>query len=264
MAQLSGLSAQFGGYNGGPAIYIEGSRAGVENIDVYNNHVYGNTSEGIVVADEIPDLDLADNVNKDGKDDNGTIFGVRNVRIYNNVVHDNGLQGTNSGAGIMVTSNVNDVEIYNNTVARNVQSLVIDGDDYTNGYKTYDVVVRNNIFADATFRNGFIQYANDIVLNKNLFTNGFNQLYEGGNELNNFVETNNTQVASIDFVNAQNVVLKDKDFRLSSTSAAIDIGSSLIPDYASIDKDGILRNKDGDGDGALEPDVGAYEYVPPM
>ncbi|MEM9925060.1 MAG: right-handed parallel beta-helix repeat-containing protein [Cyanobacteria bacterium P01_D01_bin.50] len=236
VAQISGTYA---GYRGGPAIYVDGNRANTFNIDVYNNLVYNNTADGIVIADEVP-----------GKGD------VRDIRVYNNVVYDNGILGVNGGVGIKVTSNVSDVEVINNTVVNNIQSIVIDGTDFTGGHKPFDILVRNNIFADPIFRNGLIEDANDLVLDNNLFTDDFSVLYEGGTGLTGFVETNNIQVATVGFLNSA-----ANDYRLSSVSAAIDIGSDLIPDYASIDIDGIQRDKDGDGDGIAAPDVGAYEYT---
>ena len=252
VASISGTNA---GYNGGPAIYVEGSRSDVFNIDVYNNIVYNNFADGIVIADEETEIGEGD---------------VKDIRVYNNLVYGNGIVGQNGGAGIMVTSNVNDVEIINNTVVGNVQSIFIDGTFY-NGYKAFDILVRNNIFANPAFQNGFIKEANDLVLDNNLFTNQFNLLYEGGTGLNNLTQTNNSQIASIGLVNSQannlqlsstrSVNLQASDFELSSTSAAIDAGSTLIPNYASIDKNGITRDKDGDGDGNGEPDIGAYEYL---
>ena len=230
VAQVSGTPQ---GYNAGAAIYVEGNRANTFNIDVYNNLVYGNVAEGIVVADEVP-----------AQGD------VSDVRVFNNIVYGNGTQGINSGVGIMVTSNVNDVEVINNTVVGNVQSIVIDGTDYTGGYDTYDVLVRNNIFADATYRNGLIEDANNVVLDNNLFTNDFNQLYEGGSGLIHFVETNNIEVETVGFFD-----LAGNDYHLSSDSTAINIGSDVIPDYALFDKDGVQRNQDD------APDIGAYEYI---
>ncbi|MEO1427562.1 MAG: right-handed parallel beta-helix repeat-containing protein [Cyanobacteria bacterium J06633_8] len=230
VAQVSGTPI---GYNAGAAIYIEGNRADTFNIDVYNNIVYDNVAEGIVVADEIP-----------GNGD------VSDIRVFNNVVYGNGTLGINSGMGIAVTSNVNNVEVINNTVFNNIQSIEVNGSDYTGGYNTYDVLVRNNIFADAVFRNGLIQDANNVTLDNNLFTNDFNQLYASGGGLTNFTETNNTQVETVGFLD-----VAANNYRLSSNSAAIDIGSDMIPDYASLDKDGILRNQDE------APDVGAYEYI---
>lgn len=236
VAQISGTPQ---GYNAGAAIYVEGNRADTFNIDVYNNHVHGNFAEGIVIADEVPEQG-----------------DVRDVRVYNNLIYENGKSSTSSGAGIMVVSNVSDVEIINNTLAKNTQSIFIDGTSFFTGYRTNNVLIRNNIFADALSRNGFIEDADYIVLDNNLFTDDFANLYDGGSGLNNFVETNNTQVASIGFLDSAN-----DDYHLSSTSSAIDTGSTTIPNYAAIDKDGIQRDKDGDGDGNPEPDIGAYEYV---
>ncbi len=204
VAQVSGTA---GGYNGGPAIYVDGNRADTFNVDIYNNLVYGNLADGITIADEVPSQG-----------------DVKDVRVYNNVVYGNGKLGTNAGAGITVTSNVSDVEVINNTVAKNVQSIVINGKDFTKGDKTSDLVVRNNIFADAIYRNGLIENADDVVLDNNLFTNEFEALYEGGSGLKNFKETNNIEVESIGFLNS-----KGNDYRLSSDSPAIDVGSNAIP-----------------------------------
>ena len=229
IAQISGTP---GGYNGGPAIYVDGNRADTFNIDIYNNLVHGNVADGITVAEEAPEQgDVIDE------------------RIYNNVVYGNGKLGVNGGVGIMVTSNVSDVEVINNTVADNIQSIVIDGSDFYKGDKTSDVKVRNNIFADATFRNGLIEDADDIVLDNNLFTDSFEELYETGNGLKNFKEAKNTGVKSVGFSNP-----KGNDYHLSSDSPAINIGSAKIPDYAAMDKDNKKRL------GSDAPDIGAYEY----
>ena len=229
MAKISGTP---GGYNGGPAIYVEGNRADTFNIDIHSNTVYGNVAEGITIADEVPSQG-----------------DVKDIRVYNNLVYGNGKLGVNSGAGISVTSNVSDVEIINNTEAKNVQSIVIDGSDYTKGDRISGVTVRNNIFADAKFRNGLIEDADDVVLDNNLFTDKFEELYETGYGLKNFKESNNSEVKSAGFLNS-----KGNDYRLSSNSPAIDKGSDSIPDYAAKDKDGKKRLAD------KAPDIGAYEY----
>ncbi|MEM7581378.1 MAG: right-handed parallel beta-helix repeat-containing protein [Cyanobacteria bacterium P01_A01_bin.80] len=235
VASISGTPQ---GYNGGPAIYVDGNRADSFNIDIYNNLVYENNSEGIVIADEFP-----------------SIGDVKDIRVYNNVIYDNGILGVNAGAGIVVTSNVNDIEIINNTVVNNVQSIMIDGTDFFGGYTPFDILVRNNIFANPRFRNGLIEDANNVILDNNLFTDESTLFYEGGTGLT-ITETNNSQVADIGFLD-----VAANNYRLSSSSAAIDIGSDLIPNYASIDKDGIQRDEDGNDDGVPEPDVGAYEFV---
>ncbi|MEM7556578.1 MAG: right-handed parallel beta-helix repeat-containing protein [Cyanobacteria bacterium P01_A01_bin.84] len=227
MALISGTPK---GYNGGPGIYVDGNRSDTFNIDIYNNVVHDNTSEGIAISDEIPSQG-----------------DVRNIRVYNNVIYDNGKKGVNSGSGLMVGSNVRDVEFSNNTVVGNVQSFVIDGSDYLKGRKIDGVTLRNNIFANPSYINGVIEDANNVALDNNLFTDETDELFKGGSGLRNFKETNNIQVKSVNFLDS-----KAKDYRLSSDSPAIDKASN-ISDYASTDKNRVKR----DGDNA--PDIGAYE-----
>ncbi|WP_414582785.1 right-handed parallel beta-helix repeat-containing protein [Scytonema sp. PCC 10023] len=226
------ISGTYQGYQGGPALYIEANRSNSFNIDVYNNVVTGNVADGIVVADEVTDKgDLSD------------------VRVYNNLVYGNGQEGVNPGRGIAVTSNVRNVEILNNTVANNVQAFDIDGSGYFGGgYKPTDVVLRNNIFADSTYRNGLIEDAGNVTLDNNLFTDKYENLYEGGTGIDNLNANNNTKVASVGFVNSGG-----NDYHLTSGSAAIDTGSSEIGQYAQRDKDGVERPQ---GAGV---DIGAYE-----
>ncbi|MFL9452377.1 MULTISPECIES: right-handed parallel beta-helix repeat-containing protein [Nostocales] len=174
------ISGTYQGYQGGPALYIEGNRADMFNIDVYDNVVSGNTADGIVVADEVP-----------------SIGEVRDIRVYNNIVSDNGREGMNSGRGIGVTSNVRNVDILNNTVTNNVQAFEVDGSDFTGGYKTKDVLIRNNTFADSSYRNGSLEDVSNLTLDGNTFTDEFERLYDGGTGLDNFVNTNNKTVSSI-------------------------------------------------------------------
>ncbi|GAX41750.1 Parallel beta-helix repeat protein [Tolypothrix sp. NIES-4075] len=220
------------GYQGGPAIYLDGNRANSFNVDIYDNVVFNNTADGIVIADEVP---------SEGD--------VSNIRVYNNVVYGNGIQGMNGGQGIGVGSNVRNVEIVNNTVAKNVQAIVVDGTDYIGGYKTHDILVRNNIFTDSTYRNGSIEDVDNLTLDNNLFSNKFEKLYDGGSGLGNLKASNNTKVESAGFVS-----LDGNNFYLTAGSPGIDIGSSGIGQYAQMDKDGKPRNK---GAGV---DIGAYEY----
>ena len=226
------ISGTYQGYQGGPALYIEANRSASFNIDVYNNVVTGNIADGIVIADE--ETDKGD---------------LSNVRVYNNLVYGNGQQGINPGRGIAVTSNVRNLEIINNTVANNVQALEIDGTNYTTGgYKPTDVLVRNNIFADSTYRNGLIEDAGKVTLDNNLFTDKFEKLYEGGTGIDNLNANNNTKVKSVGFVNSGG-----NDYHLTSGSPAINTGSSKIGQYAQRDKDGVQRPQ---GAGV---DIGAYE-----
>jgi hypothetical protein len=228
-AKISGTPQ---GYSGGPAIYVDGNRANTFNVDIYNNVVYENTSEGIVINDEEP-----------GAGD------VKDIRVFNNVVYDNGTEGVNSGAGIMVGSNVKDVEVINNTLSGNVQSFVIDGSDFFGGEQVSNVVLRNNIFANPDYRNGFIEDAKDVVLDNNLFTSSVDKIFEEGSGVENIKETNNLQVESVGFSDS-----KANDYRLTSDSPAVDSGTEAIPSYLTADKDGKQRTI------GKAVDIGSFEY----
>ncbi|WP_315789598.1 choice-of-anchor Q domain-containing protein [Fischerella sp. JS2] len=220
------------GYSGGPALYIEGNRADMFNIDVYNNVVANNTAGGLVITDEVPNQgDVSD------------------IRVYNNIVLDNGKDGVNSGQGIGVSSNVSNVEIVNNTIDGNVQGFLIDGSDNYGGYKPKNILVRNNIFANSSFRNGLVEDAENVTLDHNLFTNKFAKAYETGNGVSNLQAENNTQADSVGFAD-----LAGNNFNLTANSPAIDTGSAAITDYAKLDHNGKQR---GQGKGV---DIGAYEF----
>ncbi|MEM9007751.1 MAG: choice-of-anchor Q domain-containing protein, partial [Cyanobacteria bacterium P01_F01_bin.86] len=225
------------GYNGGPAIYIDGGRSDTFNIDVHNNKVYGNVADGIVVGDEL--VDQGD---------------VSDIRIYNNEVYDNGKLGTNQGAAIAVNSNVSDVEIFNNTTDGNIQSIVIERSDYFGGDNPSGVIVKNNLFANDKYRFGAVEDANGVTLTNNLFVNdddGVQDLQIGGG-LTNFINQNNKQASEAGFVNSKN-----KNYRLTASSAAVDAGSNALPNYLTIDKDGNQRMF------GSKTDIGAYELISP-
>lgn len=224
------VSGTANGYRGGPAIYLDGNAANMFNIDVYNNSVFNNTADGIVIGDEVPNQ--------------GDVSGIR---VYNNVVYGNGQNGLNGGRGITVTSNVHDVQIVNNTVAKNVQSFYIDGADYTGGYRTHDIQVSNNIFSDNSYRNGYINSSDNVTLDHNLYGDQYS-LYEGGGNNNLNADNTNIKTSAAGFAN-----LNGNDFHLTSGSPAIDTGSSNIGQYAKQDKDGKQRPA---GAGV---DIGAYE-----
>ena len=224
------VSGTPGGYQGGSAIYVDGGRANLFNIDIYNNEVYGNTADAISIADEDP-----------GQGD------VSDIRIFNNVVYDNGKQGVNGGQGIAISNNVRDLEIFNNTFSNNVQAITVYGNSYTGGYQPSNISIRNNIFADSTYRNGYIEYAKNVTLENNLFTDRFNDLYEGGKHITNLRSSNNTEVQSIGFNSPSS-----HDFHLTPASVAVDNGFNIDPDV-NFDKDGKQRNQ------GKAIDLGAYE-----
>lgn len=230
VTDIARVSGTRNGYNGGPAIYVDGGRSRSFNIDIYNNEIYGNTADAISIADEDP---------KQGD--------VSDIRIFNNLVYDNGKKGVNGGNGTYIGNNVKDVEIFNNTFSNNVQAITVNGNSHTGGYRPRDILIRNNIFANSTYRNGFIEDAKNVTLENNLFTDEFSNLYEGGKRTTNLESSNNTEVKSIEFIDSS-----DNDFRLKSNSAAIDNGLKIDSDV-KFDKDGKKRNQ------GKAIDLGAYE-----
>ncbi len=219
------------GYNGGPGIYLDGNRATMFNISVYNNTVYANTADAIAIADEVPEQ--------------GDVY---DIRVYNNVVYGNGKQGVNGGSGIAINSNVRDVEILHNTFVNNVQAFNIAGIDYYGGKKASNITIRNNIFANSTYRNGFIGHTDNVTLSNNLFTNGFKELYQTQGTLTNLQSSNNI-TGDAQFVNPSG-----NDFHLLASSPSINAGFLGIGAYANKDKDGVTRSQGND--------IGAYEYRP--
>jgi hypothetical protein len=218
------------GYNGGPAIYIDGNRANTFNIDIYDNTVFNNTADGIVIGDEVSEQgDVSD------------------IRVYNNVIYGNGIKGVNGGRAIGISSNVSKVEILNNTVVNNVMGFYLDAAEP--GYRPHDIMFRNNIFADSTYQNGWVQDIDNLTFDNNLFSDKLEKLYDGGSGLGNFKASNNTMVKSVEFAS-----LDGNNFHLTSASKAINTGSPEIGKYAQIDKDGKQRNQGGG------VDIGAYEY----
>lgn len=218
------------GYKGGPAIYLDGNRATMFNISIYNNTVYGNTADAIAIADEVPQQ--------------GDVYGIR---VYNNVVYGNGKSGINGGAGINIDSNVRDVEILHNTFFNNVQAFNLNGLS-GGGKKASNITIRNNIIANSTYRNGFIGDTDNVTITNNLFTGGKSELYQTLLTLTNLQNSSNI-TGEPQFVNSSG-----NDFHLLSSSPAIDVGFQGISDYAKKDKDGITRPQ---GTGY---DIGAYEY----
>ncbi|WP_427160685.1 right-handed parallel beta-helix repeat-containing protein [Aliinostoc sp. HNIBRCY26] len=226
------VSGTANGYRGGPAIYLDGNRAKMFNIDIYNNLVYNNTADAIAIADEVTD-----------------IGDVSNIRVYNNVIYGNGIQGVNGGAGIKIDRNVSNVQVFHNTIAKNVQAfIVVDAYSYTSGYQPYQIQLQNNIFADSSYRNGYISNAQNIVLKNNLYTDKFPNFYDNGGGVQSLSSLNNIKVASAGFIN-----LTGNDFHLSSTSPAINVGSKDGISYIQFDKDGKARIQ------SISVDIGAYE-----
>ena len=218
-ASISGLPS---GYQGGPAIYLDGNRADMKNIEVFNNVVKNNTADGIVVADEEKGI---------GK--------VSGIKIYDNLVYGNGILGTNGGVGIGVNSNVADVEIRDNTLADNVNNLNVVRDNLAGeGDRPTDIVVEDNIIANGQFKNAIIDDA-DVTLRDNFITTEFDPLYDS-NDVSNVNEEGTIEGESAGFNG-------DGDYSLASDSEAAGKGANLSAagDSGESETGEVASNADG-------------------
>ncbi len=113
-------------------IYVDSYDGTLSNVEIYNNTVYSNASNGIQLGNEAGGF-------------------LEDVRVYNNVVYKNEWSGINIwGGGVSGKSHaMADVYIINNTVAKNGWTawgtgINVDTRDITN------LVVRNNIVSQNT------------------------------------------------------------------------------------------------------------------
>ncbi|AUB38166.1 Ca2+-binding protein, RTX toxin-related [Nostoc flagelliforme CCNUN1] len=150
--------------------------------------------------------------------------------ISNNVVYNNG------GAGIQIFKGENPVDIVNNTTYQNSQELSV-GEIFLNSAKNVRVV-NNIMYAKSGESASSIANSSNYSFDNNLAYNGALKGAGSGNVLNKDPL----------FVNPAN-----HDFRLLPGSPAIDGGSNA---FNSITKNTPL---DGDGDGSVLIDIGAYE-----
>ncbi|MBG1263544.1 choice-of-anchor D domain-containing protein [Nostoc commune] len=150
--------------------------------------------------------------------------------ISNNLVYNNG------GAGIQIFKGENPVDIVNNTSYKNSQEISV-GEIFLNDAK--NVRVSNNImYANDGDSTSSIVNSSNVSFDNNLAYNG---LFKG-------IGTGNVLNKDPLFVNAAN-----HDFRLKAGSPAIDAGSST---FNSVTK---IVPLDGDGNGSVLTDIGAYE-----
>ncbi|MEM9005241.1 MAG: right-handed parallel beta-helix repeat-containing protein [Cyanobacteria bacterium P01_F01_bin.86] len=173
------VSGGYGGYQGGPAIYVDGYQVDSFNIDITNNLVFNNRADGITIGDEVPE--------------HGD---TRDVKVSGNLVWDNGEEGVNGGVGLTVQANVNDVEVFDNVFDGNVQALQIDGTTFQGGENPDNVLVYQNVLANSKWRPGIIEDASNVTLADNLFTGDYTTLYTDKAGVENLVKFDNRQVNS--------------------------------------------------------------------
>jgi parallel beta-helix repeat protein len=212
--------------NPGYGLYINTGPAIIEGCHVYNNHGFGialngyaeNTNDNAIIRNNrIHDNTVNPIPGGVGGVTGGGMSLMRggNIQVYNNLVYNNGVGGVAGSAsnGILVYSYTSGAKIYNNTVFGNT-GIGISSQYYNSG-----PLVKNNI----VFQN----------LAGNIYDDGGSQI------------SSNNLTSDPLFVNAA-----AGDFRLTSSSAAIDAGTDV----------GIYTDIDGSArpaGGAI--DIGAYE-----
>lgn len=209
-------------------IYIDAWNAHVQNIDIYNNKIYGIThAAGISISNE----------------DGGKVSGIR---VFNNIIY-------NTKDGIIIPNPnkrpyepVDNIQIFNNTIVHSGYNV-----DYPGGYgfkmdnpDATNIKVYNNIIADAQTEqmnvNSSVPTA-QYVLERNLI-----YVYKGASG-NSRKGTNPIEADPL-FVNQA-----ANDFHLKSGSPAINAANTAY--VATKDFDGKSRPSGGGYD------VGAFEYT---
>jgi len=160
----------------------------------------------------------------------GNVAYTGKALISKNLIYNNG------GAGIQIFKGENPVDIVNNTIYQNSQELSV-GEVFLNSAK--NVRVQNNImYAKGGSPATSVVNSSNTSFDNNLAYNGAFKGTGSGNVLNKDPL----------FVDAAN-----GNFRLKPGSPAIDAGSSA---FNSITK---IVPLDGDGNGSVLTDIGAYE-----
>jgi len=171
-------------------------------------------------------------------------FSSPSPNITNCVIKGNG--ATTSGGGI-----------YCNNSSPNITNCVITGNNANStggGILCYDnssPTITNNIIVSNTNYN---IYKYDISSNPSI---NYNCVWNNNNSSENYYDCS----GGLGSITANPQFIGGDDFHLQPNSPCIDKGLNTAPGIPSTDKDGNPRIRDGDGNGTLIVDMGAYEII---
>jgi hypothetical protein len=233
------------------------AKDGSSNGQIYRNHVHHTQRVGIYVDawdKHTYNIAVYSNVVHDIQDNDGFAIGseqgglLENVWVYNNIAYNNRYVGLvlHDCCPDSPTHPVRGITVVNNTFYHNGWTawgggISVDNPDVQN------VVIRNNIVSqDLYFQ---IAVGPGVPLQN---------LTVDHNLIDGFRGTEG-EIYGDDYVEGDPLFLDPSgaDFHLQSGSPAIDQGSAV--DAPTNDLDGRLRPWDGDGDGMVGYDIGAYE-----
>ncbi|MFK8027568.1 MAG: choice-of-anchor Q domain-containing protein, partial [Gammaproteobacteria bacterium] len=173
------------------------------------------------------------------------------VRAINNVFYNN-RNAIDRDCRALIINTFAPASVYNNTFYNNQTAIIYYRSSAAQNDPTSHIF-RNNIISNND--NGFevggntSELLNPVI--ENNIVHGNTQNYIG---LTDQTGTNSNLSADPNFANIQN-----NDFRLSTFSPAIDSGNSLIA--PSDDFDNNSRPMDGNDDGMVAYDIGAFEFI---
>lgn len=211
--------------NGGEGIDI---KAGLKNGSIHDNYVHGLTRRGIYL-DGAGILQYPKPI-------------IQDVDVYNNTVHN----CVGQGVAIMTEGigDVHSIKVYNNVLYSNTEDGIMIYKHPNGSGNVFDCLLINNTIWNNTRFGILVNFdgaTNLDVQNNICYQNGtdYRRSAGGGTESTNLIS-----------VNPKFISISNYDFKLQSTSVAINRGSSSnAPQY---DKDGVLRDN--------KVDIGAYEY----